>query len=980
MRPAALPATLSGRAGERARLLDLVRAGLDGSPRAALVHGEAGIGKTTLVRSVCEQAAGDGAQVLWGQSLRFGAVEAMYHPLVLALEGWLGEADDAGRASVVEAVPGAALILPSLGASPTQGHSMLMMVVDALLGRVIARGPTVLVVDDVQWADPATWDALSFLVAGFGHQRLALLTTHRDEAVSNLFQHWLGSVRRLPGTEELALTRLDEDATEDQITVLLGRLPEPRLVQKVFEKSGGNPYFSELLVRRGDLSSAELPEDLPEELSQALLDAWRSMSARAREIARILAIAGRPAELRTLTSVAADLGVSEAGSVREAVDAGVVVLVGDGGVWFRHPLLAAVLAESYLPGEAAPVHAAWAAHLESFSAEGVDELRRLGDIASHRERAGDGVAAFTALLRGADLAEELGARREATDLMVRAANLWEVGADATDAVGHAQLLERAGAACLWAGRSQEGYPLLRAARDLVSPERHPLWASRLARSMSEVEFFLGDDVRSTENARRAVELSGVSPDSGEHAEALAQLAVVLWWDGRTDEASRLIENAVATAHRSESASAISRVHGSRSDQLLETDLERADLDCTVCWEHAIASRDPEYIGAAYGCRWNLLWTRGDLRRLLELARDQYEWSAGWGLPFSGTMLTIALLGAGDLSEAERIVRADLAASGNTFGEVMTRLQAATLAARRGANGAAREHALRAHELMPDLEEMPMFAPGQPLAEVLLAQNDAAGAFELVERVLPANIVDLRVVDELMVWGARAAADLVERASDNRDQSAVQNHREALTRLVKTRTTLPGIAFQPSGPDDTMQAARNALFIAESGRADGVEDQISPWREAVAACAEAGLGWEQQVASWRLASALMRSGTSCGEVAALLRGVHAYAVQQSATPLQTRVEELASSARISLTSPLVPTSEPVPAAFTGLTAREKEVLAHLVENRTNAEIATALFISEKTVSVHVSNLLRKTATRSRRDVAALARRVGWVTST
>ena len=53
-----------------------------------------------------------------------------------------------------------------------------------------------------------------------------------------------------------------------------------------------------------------------------------------------------------------------------------------------------------------------------------------------------------------------------------------------------------------------------------------------------------------------------------------------------------------------------------------------------------------------------------------------------------------------------------------------------------------------------------------------------------------------------------------------------------------------------------------------------------------------------------------------------------------------------------------------------------MLAHLVANRTNAEIAKALFISEKTVSVHVSNLLHKTGTRSRREVAALARRVGW----
>ena len=86
---------LSGRADERARLLDVVRGGLDGSPRAVLVHGEAGVGKTTLVRRVCEEVTLEGAQVLWGQCLRFGAVEAMYHPLVLALEGWLAEADDA---------------------------------------------------------------------------------------------------------------------------------------------------------------------------------------------------------------------------------------------------------------------------------------------------------------------------------------------------------------------------------------------------------------------------------------------------------------------------------------------------------------------------------------------------------------------------------------------------------------------------------------------------------------------------------------------------------------------------------------------------------------------------------------------------------------------------------------------------------------------------------------------------------------------
>jgi DNA-binding CsgD family transcriptional regulator/tetratricopeptide (TPR) repeat protein len=978
MRPAALPATLSGRAGERARLLDVVRAGLEGSPRAVLVHGEAGIGKTTLVRSVCEEIRGEGAQALWGQSLRFGAVEAMYHPLVLALEGWLGEADDAERASVIEAVPGAALILPSLGASPTQGHSMLMMVVDALLSRVIARGPTVLVVDDVQWADPATWDALSYLVAGFGHQRLALLTTHRDEATFNEhFQHWLGNLRRLPGTEELVLTRLDEDATTDQITELLGRPPAPRLVDQVYERSRGNPYFSELLVRRGDLDSSELPDDLPDELSHALLDAWRCMSAPAREITRILAIAGRPTHLRTLAAIAAELGVSQTGSVREAVDAGVIVLDGD-GAWFRHPLLAGVLAETYLPGEATPAHVAWAAHLESVSTEGVDELRRLGDIASHREIAGEVAVAFGVLLQGADLAEQLGARREAAEWLARAADLWNVGADPSDSGGRARLLERAGHAWERVGRSYDGYRLYCSARELVSPERDPLWASRLTVLVAKGAFDCGE-IRDPPFAEmeRAVELSRVEPDSREHANALAAYADVLHWAQRIDEARRVVDEAIAAAERSGSAVAVSWAYGTRAELWWETDLHQAEVDAIVCWEQAHISGDPFAIGDAHSMRYGLSSASGDLRRAHEHARDMYAVWVPYGLTVVASVaLAQVLLAMGELAEAEGILRAGLAATASRNKEAAIRLLAGVLAARRGENEASRGHVTRAREVRPYLEERPECEAGEPMAEMLLAENDAAGAFEFIERVLPWNRADPHVLDGLVMLGARAAADLVRQASDDRDQVAVQAHREALTRLIKTRAALPGIAFEPSGTDDTVQPARAALFAAESGRAEAVEDQVGLWREAVSACAEAGLGWEQQVSSWRLASALVESGSSGTEAAALLRGIHDYAVQQRAAPLQTRVEELAASARISLTSPRIPTAAAVPAAFTGLTGRETEVLTHLVANRTNAEIAEALFISEKTVSVHVSNLLRKTETGSRREVAALARRVGW----
>jgi DNA-binding CsgD family transcriptional regulator len=94
------------------------------------------------------------------------------------------------------------------------------------------------------------------------------------------------------------------------------------------------------------------------------------------------------------------------------------------------------------------------------------------------------------------------------------------------------------------------------------------------------------------------------------------------------------------------------------------------------------------------------------------------------------------------------------------------------------------------------------------------------------------------------------------------------------------------------------------------------------------------------------------------------------------PLQTQSASLAKLARVSLAEPVTPERDARSGSVLGsLTPREREVLGHLVAGRLYVEIAAALFISEKTVSVHVSNLLRKTGTSSRNEVAALAVRTG-----
>jgi DNA-binding NarL/FixJ family response regulator len=108
---------------------------------------------------------------------------------------------------------------------------------------------------------------------------------------------------------------------------------------------------------------------------------------------------------------------------------------------------------------------------------------------------------------------------------------------------------------------------------------------------------------------------------------------------------------------------------------------------------------------------------------------------------------------------------------------------------------------------------------------------------------------------------------------------------------------------------------------------------------------------------------------------LLREGLRIASDLGAEPLRADIEALALQAHISLAEPdlgEVPSID-LP-RLDGLTKREHEVLTHLIAGRTYAEIADHLFISEKTVSTHVSNLLRKTGTSNRIELAALARRL------
>jgi len=173
--------------------------------------------------------------------------------------------------------------------------------------------------------------------------------------------------------------------------------------------------------------------------------------------------------------------------------------------------------------------------------------------------------------------------------------------------------------------------------------------------------------------------------------------------------------------------------------------------------------------------------------------------------------------------------------------------------------------------------------------------------------------------------------------------------------------------------EEVQAMNRALLAAELARCRNSPDQPERWRRVVDTAGPAGSRWHQAVAQYRCAEAGMTSGWAPSRASDLLRQAHRRAVELGAKPLQADIESLARRSKIDLSTPIPVELKVDDSRLAALTAREREVLAFLVAGRSNSEIAKELFISDKTVSVHVSNILRKTGTTSRVAAAALAER-------
>jgi DNA-binding CsgD family transcriptional regulator len=228
----------------------------------------------------------------------------------------------------------------------------------------------------------------------------------------------------------------------------------------------------------------------------------------------------------------------------------------------------------------------------------------------------------------------------------------------------------------------------------------------------------------------------------------------------------------------------------------------------------------------------------------------------------------------------------------------------------------------------------------------------------------------------LVWlGMRVEADEATRCRDRREEVPAQTARRC--------EDLAWTAAQLATPAPPWRGYQ-ALVSAEHARAAGTE-QAAAWSRAVAA-------WQDTEEPYPLAYALLRLAEAhCAtgdpqSAARPVRQAHAIAEWIGAAPIAAEAAALARRARLSLDQARAPQQEATPRtqkepadelARFGLTEREREVLLLLAAGRSNPEIAQALFISAKTASVHVSNILAKLGVSGRVEAAAVAHRLGFV---
>jgi DNA-binding CsgD family transcriptional regulator len=964
--------TLIGRAEELAALTGALDRAAAGAAAVMLVSGDAGVGKSHLVGALTRIARDRGCTVLVGQCAELG--ESMpYLPLADAL--WTGSGDPALRAALDDR-PVLRRLLPDAGddAVPAGdlGQQRLFGAVLALLGELGRDRPVVLVLEDLHWADRSTRHLLTFLSRVLQRERVCLVGTYRSDDLHRRhpLRPVVAELLRLPEVGAVELGPFGRGETAEYLASLGGdgAPPTAEEINRVHRRSEGNPFYAAELY-----TAARAGEDLPAGLADLLLARVERLSEDAARVVRAASVAGHRVDDEPLRQVS---GLDEAAAgeaLREIVSHRLLIPDGAQGYTFRHALLREAVYADLLPGERTRLHAAYAALLKRAPAV---PGRVAAGLAHHSLAAHDLPAAFAASVQAGREAEQLGAPDEAHEHYDRALSLWHAVPDPEAAAGTDRLhLELA--AVRSSGRSGEPRRAVSRLRRLIE-EADPADVRMGVLLREHLAYYL-DDAKQHEEAlavsREAIAMLPADPPTPERASALATYVRTMLFEEVDPSLLAVAEEAVAAARAADApdaeASALVSLGIYRESR--EADPEVGALFARAR-DLAIGAGNYQVGQRAAFHYARSVFDRGDLPAAVRAADDGVRFALANGLgwsPYGSTLRCLQFLihyTSGDWDEAGRLA-ADFPVQVVRPAEAQVSAYALFLEVARGEDVAERLRWLE--PVWPENDFIAYVARGLA-AEHALWQGDTGTALDHTAAALaalpPRDVAAIRIIATAL-W---AHADRAVQARASGDTGSAAESCEAADRLLEQAR-----ATASTTPDGRTRAwlgleghAWLARAEAEHARVHGANDPAL-WRKTLEAFSY-GFAYEVPRTRWRLAESLAAQGDR-EEALNEWRTALEEAESLGAAPLVRALNDLGTRARLTAQQP-----SPAEPASGGLTAREREVLKLVAEGRNNKEIAAALFISPKTASVHVSNILAKLDVTSRTQAAAKAHTDGLLT--
>ena len=964
-----------GRQREMGELVVSLDDSLRGQGRLVMLVGQPGIGKTRIAQELAAIAEQRGTQVLWGRCHEQQGAPP-YWPWIQIIRAYVQRIDadslltqmGGAAADIAEIAPEVRDKIPDLEPLPTlepqQARFRLFDSITTFLKKVSQSQPLVLILEDLHWADRSSLFLLEFLVQELAESRLLVIGTYREVELSSQspLSHTVGEMVRNPLFQLVRLAGLMPEDVGQYLGHILGSTPSQDLVEAIYTRTEGNPFFMTEVVRLWQHISTD-PEQakgdnewtstIPDKVSAAIgrrLSHLPESCNRALTIASVIGsefgldqlerVMGGPSGERLLEVLGEPLAARIIEEVPNVV----------GRYRFTHVLIRETLSQELSSARRAQLHAGvgqaleelYGADAEDHAAElayhfaeaqavlGPQKLVRYSLVAGERALAAHAWQEALAYLQGgleakegqpvdqetADILFGLGRTRAATTPRSEAQEVWDIFSRAFDCYLESgnihRALDVAGYRFPFGPYIKGQAQVTKRALDLAPPDSHQK-GSLLYQYGLAVYYELGDYDKAQEALNKAIEIALREKDTALEVSILSSASVVDIWERRIEESAQKNLRILELLPNVEMPFAETLAKGTIARHALITgDLHRARQYASESLAAAEGSYHYHHLTAEFFFNATLARLQGDWQGVRHFTDEALNVSKNEALALCARALLYHELG-----ETEK---------GNALIEQL-------------------------------LDAVPVTAPEARLERQIIAQSisliaqntGAAGRIDTAQRAAQVilSTSQIRPTEEV---SARASLGMI--AAYRQDADLAHEQYEVLKSSTFKVTTQCLITL-----DRTL-----GLLAHTMGQLDAATRHFD---DALTFCRKAGYRPELALSCHDYANSLVeRNGPGDREKAlSLINESLAVSTELGMRPLMERVVALQERARsLPATVPELPG---------GLTEREVEVLRLVASGKSNAEIAGELVLSIRTVERHISNIYGKIGSGGRADATAFA---------